>query len=51
MTVFIKDIPTLTGKSADRFIKMYEKNIENRASIDFSKEAANSRAILAKRNK
>lgn len=50
MAVYVKAIPTLRGDVAKRFIKKSEENLNKRASIDFSKEAANSRAILAKRS-
>ena len=50
MAVYVKAIPTLRGDVAERFIKKSEKNLQKRASIDFSKEAANSLAILAKRS-
>lgn len=48
MSVFIKDIPILKGKNAERFIKMTQENFNKRGSIDFSKEFANSYAILMK---
>lgn len=51
MSVYIKAIPTLKGKVAERFIKQSEENLHKRTSIDFSKESANSYAILAKKNK
>lgn len=51
MSVYIRAIPTLKGKIAERFIKQSEENLHKRASIDFSKESANSYAILAKKNK
>ena len=47
--VHIKDIPTLKDKAAERFIRMSEENLNKRGSIDFSKEAANSYAILKKK--
>lgn len=50
MAVYVKAIPTLNGEVAERFILKSEENLQKRASIDFSKEAANSRAILAKRS-
>ena len=50
MAVYVKAIPTLRGEVAERFILKSEENLQKRASIDFSKEAANSRAILAKRS-
>lgn len=49
MAVYVKAIPTLRGAVAERFEKMSEENIRRRASVDFSKEAANSYAILKKR--
>lgn len=49
MAVYLKAIPTLRGAVADRFVKMSEDNLLRRASVDFSKEAANSRAILKKK--
>lgn len=50
MAVYVKAIPTLQGDVAERFIRKSEENFQKRASIDFSKESANSRAILAKRS-
>ena len=49
MAVYVKAIPTLRGKVAERFVKKSEDNLLRRGTIDFSKEAANSLAILAKR--
>lgn len=49
MAIHMKALPTLRGAAADRFVKMSEKNILRRASVDFSREAANSFAILNKR--
>lgn len=49
MAVHIKAIPTLRGAVAERFVQKSEENLRRRASIDFSKEAANSRAILNKK--
>lgn len=49
MAVYMKAIPTLRGEVADRFIKMSEDNLKRRASVDFSREAANSYAILNKK--
>lgn len=45
----VKAIPTQRGKAAERFVKKSEENLRRRASIDFSKEAAHSRAILSKK--
>ena len=49
MAVYVKAIPTLRGAVADRFERMSEDNVRRRASVSFSKEAANSYAILRKR--
>ena len=49
MAVYMKAIPTLRGEAADRFIKMSEDNLKRRASVDFSREAANSCGILNKK--
>ena len=46
MAVYVKAIPTLRGSAAERFVEMSEENLRRRASVDFSKEAANSYAIL-----
>lgn len=51
MAVYVREIPTLTGKSAERFWEISERNLSKRASIDFSKEAENSFAILNKKSK
>jgi len=48
MTVFIKDIPTLSGKQAERFLKSFEDN--KHKQIDFSKEYINSINILNKKD-
>ena len=45
----LKAIPTLRDSAAERFVKMSEENLRRRASVDFSKEAANSYAILKKK--
>lgn len=50
MAVYVKAIPTLRGPVADRFEKISEENIHRRASVSFSKEAANSYAILRKKS-
>lgn len=51
MAVYVKAIPTLQGSVAERFVKLSEENLLRRGSIDFSRSAANSREILAKRSK
>jgi len=49
MAVYVKAIPTLRGSAAERFVKMSEENLRRRASVDFSREAANSYAIMKKK--
>lgn len=49
MAVYVKAIPTLRGKVAERFEKLSEDNVRRRASVSFSKEAENSYAILRKK--
>ena len=49
MAVYLKSIPTLRGSVAERFVKMSEDNLLRRGSVDFSSEAANSFAILKKK--
>ena len=46
MAVEIKAIPTLRGEAAERLIRNSEDNLLRKGSIDFSKEAAYSYAIL-----
>ena len=50
MAVHMKSIPTLRGQVGSRFIAMSEDNIRRCGSVDFSKESANSRAILEKKS-
>ena len=38
MAIEIKEIPTLKGKEAERFVKQAEKSYKKRATIDFSKQ-------------
>lgn len=49
MAVYVKAIPTLRGTIAERFVQASEENFRRRSTVDFSKQAANSRAILAKK--
>lgn len=51
MAVYIEALPTLRGKAAERFEKLSEENVRRRSTVCFSKEAANSNAILRKRLK
>lgn len=46
--VTIKDIPTLTGEAAEKFVKKLEENNLKAGSVDFTEQAKNSRAILMK---
>lgn len=50
MAVYIEALPTLRGKTAERFERISEENIRRRATVSFSKEAANSNAILRKKS-
>lgn len=50
MAVYVKAIPTLRGAVAERFVKKSEDNFLRRSSVDFSKAATNSLAILAKKD-
>ncbi len=50
MAVYIEALPTLRGKTAERFERISEENIRRRATDSFSKEAANSNAILRKKS-
>lgn len=51
MSIFLKDIPPLSGKAAERFIKMVEDNVRSRGLIDFCREYSNSMKILEKRKR
>lgn len=50
MAVYIEALPTLRGKTAERFERISEENIRRHATVSFSKEAANSNAILRKKS-
>lgn len=50
MAIEIKEIPTLKGKEAERFMKQAEKSYKKRATIDFSKQVKETMAILRKSN-
>ena len=43
-----KDIPVLTGKEAERFIRKIEKNSKNKGTVNFKEAFENSMAILRK---
>ncbi|WP_157585634.1 hypothetical protein [Runella zeae] len=48
MATAIKNIPVLKKEAASTFNEKIEKNIANRASVDFSKKVSISSKILAK---
>lgn len=50
MAIYIKPIPTLTGKVAEKFEKAARESEAKRGSVDFSREAAMTRKILEKSN-
>lgn len=51
MAIYIKPIPTLTGRIAERFAAIAQDNEDNhRGSIDFSKQIKIAREILRKSN-
>ena len=50
MALEIKPTPTLTGKSAERFMKQARFNETSGKRIDFSKEVAKAKKILEKAN-
>ncbi len=51
MAVYIKPIPPLRGKTAERFLDIAEKNeTEKRASVDFTKQVQRVREILKNSN-
>ena len=50
MAVYIKPIPVLTGKVAEKFEKAARESEAKRGTIDFSKEVAMTRRILEKSN-
>lgn len=46
MAYEMKDIPVLTGKTAERFMKQMELDEKRRGSIDFTAQLAKTRDIL-----
>jgi hypothetical protein len=49
MAIYIKPVPTLHGRVAERFNRIAAQNAtEKRASIDFTKQVKIARAILEK---
>lgn len=47
MAMAISNVPVLKGQAAKIFIKKADKAKKNRASVDFSKQRAEMRTILA----
>lgn len=47
MALAISSVPVLTGEVAETFIKKAEEAMKRRGSIDFSKQKAEMKAILA----
>lgn len=48
MAVYIKPIPVLTGKVAEKFEKTARESEAKRRTVDFSKEVAMTKNILAR---
>lgn len=46
MAYEMKDIPVLTGKAAERFMKQMELDEKRRGSIDFTAQLEKARNIL-----
>ncbi len=45
MAVYIKPIPTLTGKVAEKFEKIARENEKKRGTVDFSREVEMTKRI------
>ena len=50
MAIYIKPIPTLTGKGAEKFEKIARENEKKRGTVDFSREVEMTKRILEKSN-
>lgn len=50
MAIYIKPIPTLTGKVAQAFEKIARENEAKRGTVDFSREVAMTKRILERSN-
>lgn len=48
MALVISNVPVLKGKVAEDFVRKAEKAEKERGSIDFSKQRAEMKTILAK---
>lgn len=47
MAMAISNVPVLTGKAAEVFVQKAEKAMRRRGTVDFSKQKAEMKAILA----
>lgn len=47
MAMAISNVPVLTGSAAESFVKKAEKAMRRRGTVDFSKQKAEMKAILA----
>lgn len=50
MAIYIKPVPTLTGKVAKAFEKTARENEAQKGTVDFSREVAMTRRILERSN-
>lgn len=50
MAIYVKPIPTLSGKVAENFEKVARENEAKRRTIDFSQEVEMTKRILEKSN-
>jgi len=48
MAIYVKPVPTLTGKSASDFIKKAETTAMHSGTVDFSKQMESAARILEK---
>ena len=46
MAIYVKPAPSLSGKSAETFVKKASQNAVLRGSVDFSREIAAANRIL-----
>lgn len=50
MAIYIKPIPTLTGRVAERFEKAARESEARRGTVDFSREVEMTKRILKRSN-
>lgn len=48
MAIYVKPIPTLSGKAAERFLEKEERSRKNPGTIPFKKQMKQCEAILKK---